>query len=643
MYYSTSNIPPPLRSPTTPSTITTYSASINGTGYAASSIATHDDHSVFDSGNGKETLASTDDILKAAKKNAAIHNYNSSTSTLARAPPPPHPAKTLTPESIELEGTEDPRQWSAAWKWATVATISWAGFLSPLASSIIAPATGVIAHDLHLTNRLVEVLPISMYVLGLGLGPFLLSPVSETIGRRWVYIVSGLIFFLFNVGTALAPNMAALAVLRLLAGFAGSTGPCLGAASIGDMFAPAQRGKAVAIYALGPILGPSVGNILGSFIAERTRSWTWPLWIVTIASVTLPITSYCFLTETYAPVLKERKYERLLREAEQQHQRAVPSPEHKDNGLVTSPPPPPPKFQKLSKALAIACTRPFKLMFTNPICTIVALFQAYIYGILYLCFATLTILFASEAAEPGLHNYGWSLGLSGLVYIPLGLGSISAACINVAFANRVYAFLVKRDLDQEPRRVKGVEGQVGAAPGRSAGNGSGSGSGMQDVPLTPLPNKAAGGPPSGPGPTSAPAPARGGRPEFRLPFVCLAALILAIGLFWFGWSAQAGTRWPLPFLGIFLLGIGATLAFQCLMVYLVDCSGRFAASAIAVSVLLRSVLGATFPLFGKNLYTSCGYGWGNSVLGFAALAILPFSVFMLLRGEAMRKRFEFKG
>ena len=42
----------------------------------------------------------------------------------------------------------------------------------------------------------------------------------------------------------------------------------------------------------------------------------------------------------------------------------------------------------------------------------------------------------------------------------------------------------------------------------------------------------------------------------------------------------------------------------------------------------RSILGTFLPLAGPPLYTSLGLGWGNSVLGFIAVALVPIPILL---------------
>jgi len=70
----------------------------------------------------------------------------------------------------------------------------------------------------------------------------------------------------------------------------------------------------------------------------------------------------------------------------------------------------------------------------------------------------------------------------------------------------------------------------------------------------------------------------------------------------------------------------------------VDAYTRYAASAIAANTLLRSILGSMVPLFGYKMYESLGLGWGNSLLGFIAIAFLPLPVLFYKFGERIRMR-----
>lgn len=76
--------------------------------------------------------------------------------------------------------------------------------------------------------------------------------------------------------------------------------------------------------------------------------------------------------------------------------------------------------------------------------------------------------------------------------------------------------------------------------------------------------------------------------------------------------------------------------------YLVDSFTLYAASAIGANTVLRSLVGAFLPLAGPAMYERLGLGWGNTLLGFIALALWPLSILFYVYGERIRtsKRFQ---
>ena len=70
-----------------------------------------------------------------------------------------------------------------------------------------------------------------------------------------------------------------------------------GGAALGDMWTPEQRGQAIAIYSLAPLLGPVVGPIAGGWIAERS-TWRWVFWATSIVAVVIQALGLLFLKES---------------------------------------------------------------------------------------------------------------------------------------------------------------------------------------------------------------------------------------------------------------------------------------------------------------------------------------------------------
>ncbi|KAJ3499578.1 hypothetical protein NLG97_g216 [Lecanicillium saksenae] len=133
---------------------------------------------------------------------------------------------------------------------------------------------------------------------------------------------------------------------------------------------------------------------------------------------------------------------------------------------------------------------------------------------------------------------------------------------------------------------------------------------------------------------------REGCPEQRLIPMIWFNLALPVGFFWYGWSASQGTHWIVPMLGTVLIGIGSMMILIPSLSYVVDAfDTEAAASAVAVLAVSRSLFGAFLPLAGPALYQKLGLGWGNSLLGFIALAFSPTPYLLHRYGQTLRTKF----
>jgi MFS family permease len=93
-------------------------------------------------------------------------------------------------------------------------------------------------------------------------------------GRLWVFQISNVGYTLFTIACALAPSLGSLIVFRFLAGCFGIAPLTVGGGTISDLIAQEERGKAMAMWSLGPILGPVIGPIIGGFLADA-KGWRW--------------------------------------------------------------------------------------------------------------------------------------------------------------------------------------------------------------------------------------------------------------------------------------------------------------------------------------------------------------------------------
>ena len=80
------------------------------------------------------------------------------------------------------------------------------------------------------------------------------------------------------------------------------------------------------------------------------------------------------------------------------------------------------------------------------------------------------------------------------------------------------------------------------------------------------------------------------------------------------------------------------LIFLSIMNYLIDSYTIFAASVLAGNGIIRSVFGAAFPLFTKQMYDSLGIHWASSVPAFLAVACIPLPFLFYKYGASIRQK-----
>jgi multidrug resistance protein len=375
-------------------------------------------------------------------------------------------------------------------------------------------------------------------------------------GRRIVLNVSNVIFCAFTLGCALAPNLSGLIVMRFLAGIGGSACLTIGAGVISDLFPTEQRGKAMAMYTIGILFGPTVGPVIGGFIAQRA-GWRWLFWVILITGVIFSTFIAVLYPESNHVVLLDRKTARLRKELNRPELLNILT--HKKNAS---------ELQR-SNILKHGLIRPLKLLFTSPIVFLLSLYMSFVFGLLFLLLTTITQVY--------IQTYGWSPELCGLSFLGVGLGNF----LGIAFVARTSDATIVR----LTKRNNGVY-----------------------------------------------------EPEFRLPTCVFFGFLIPISFFWYGWTTYNHVHWIVPIIGLIPFGCGMMGIFAPIQTYLIDSFPQYAASAVAGLTAIRCLFGAVLPLAGPSMYKSLGLGWGNSLLGFVAVAMIPFPALIYKYGGLIRKK-----
>lgn len=131
---------------------------------------------------------------------------------------------------------------------------------------MFAPGISDIMVEFHSTSTWAASFVLSIYVLGFAFGPLCVAPLSEIYGRAPLYNAGNILFTIFTVGGALSNSLGMLMAFRLLMGLAGSIPITIGSGTIADTISLDKRGRAMALWVLGPLLGPSIGPVAEGYL-----------------------------------------------------------------------------------------------------------------------------------------------------------------------------------------------------------------------------------------------------------------------------------------------------------------------------------------------------------------------------------------
>ncbi|TVY44468.1 Polyamine transporter [Lachnellula occidentalis] len=298
------------------------------------------------------------------------------------------------PVVMDWDGPDDadnPQTWSSSKKMYHVLVPAILGFVVSLGTSLYPPSVSAISHHFHTSNE-VSLIGLTTFVLGLGFGPVLGSPASETLGRRPVYLITIPLFGLFTLGAGFARNVETVIICRFFAGLFGGPALAVGAGTNADLYPPAKRVFTTSLFTLGPFLATGVGPVIGSYVDSR-KGWRWVEW-TSIFFAVFGFLFSMFTQETYKKII-------LIKRAKA---RGIPLP-ISPTGLAF--------FKHI---MTVVLFRPIHMLFTEPIVAGFAIYVSFNFAVLFGFLASIPLIFTTV--------YGFSHAQSGLPFISIAIGCL---------------------------------------------------------------------------------------------------------------------------------------------------------------------------------------------------------------------------
>ncbi|KAH9906701.1 major facilitator superfamily transporter multidrug resistance [Xylariomycetidae sp. FL2044] len=453
---------------------------------------------------------------------------------------------------------ERPYDYSNSVKWTLTSFVAMAACAAPMGSAIFYPALPEISEELGISPTIAN-LSVAFYMLSMSIFPLWWSSFSERLGRRNIYLVSFLLNVIFTILSGFSVNAAMLIVMRVFAGGAAASVQAVGAGSIADIWQPRERGRAMGVFYLGPLMGPLLAPILGGAL---TAGFGWESTMFCLAAYGAVV----FLLVLFAvPETLHRK------------DGPATAPE---NAVTTSAADPEKSQQPQADLSRVASRRSvtaeksrraatwLKTCLVDPLEIITYLrFPAIALTVYYaaITFGSLYVLNISVQSAFSVPPYSFSPIIIGLLYIPSSLGYFMASVFGGAWIDRIMhraAIKANRfEADGTPKYL----------------------------------------------------------PEDRMrENAWISATLYPASLIWYGWAVQYGTHWIVPAVANFFFGVGSMLVFSAATTMLTEFMPGRSSNGVALNNFVRNIFSCTGGVVAQPLINVMGHGWLLTMLALIA-------------------------
>lgn len=197
----------------------------------------------------------------------------------------------------------NPQNWPMSQRILATATALAAGVSGGWASACESSIAPQAMSDFGVSD-VSESLSTGLYLVAFGVCSLIAGPFSETFGRSPVYITTLLLFMIFVMASALAPNIGAQLVFRFFAGWFGCTAVTTFSGSVADLWTPNERTIVFSVATTINFGGIFLAPVVGAYIGQSSGvSWRWVEWVTLIMSGAATTVQVFFQKETFAPII----------------------------------------------------------------------------------------------------------------------------------------------------------------------------------------------------------------------------------------------------------------------------------------------------------------------------------------------------
>ncbi|CAO3627073.1 unnamed protein product [Mucor hiemalis] len=488
--------------------------------------------------------------------------------------------------AFKPEIPDDPRLFSPKKKRLILACLACGSSLNGFCSTVYFPGIPDIKAELNASDIGITLVS-SLFILFGGIGPMFWASMSDYYYiRRFLYLISLLIFVGASVGCAVVGNIWLLVVFRCIQSVGTSVTMSVGAGTIADVWEISERGSAFSFLFVGQFLGPLVGPIIGGGVTTAA-GWRSVFWICAGYGIFLFVFLFFFFPETYRleqqweQTFTQLQSETNLSSSITEASKSMNERNHSSIKILDESTVPATSITPIPKEIKHPKKEDETRGKFNPLKSFAMLkyvFVCFVAIEIGFCFGT---MFTLETLIPDLYylHYGFNSWQTGLSFLGAGLGNVLGSLVS----GRLSDYLLLRSKNQR--------GGVSKAEDRLTLN-------------------------AWPG----------------------GFLLIPLGVLLFGWSIMANfSVWP-AIIGFSILCFGMSQVYTAGSAYLVDSIPGKGASATAACNFFRMSMAAVLSMISPIMGAALSIGYVSVLLAGLNIIGMGLLVYIKFKGVHMRRK-----
>ncbi|KAG8525533.1 uncharacterized protein KY384_009177 [Bacidia gigantensis] len=512
------------------------------------------------------------------------------TDTLAQpSPPKASPISDLKIEQVPESGTEQIQATTPPYTTFTrndkrllTLLLGFATITSPLTATIYFPLLPLLRNHFHTSAQAINI-TLTIYIIFQAISPAIFGPLSDSLGRRPVYLLTLALYVIGNLGLAVNKHSyIVLLILRAIQSLGASAAFAVSYGVVADVCIPSERGSMLGPVSMALNLGACVGPVVGGWVGYSSGSYEWVFWALVIIGAILLLSVGAFLPETARSVVGDgsRKKQRSGWEESGYNMFRHWVRRRKENASGNDEN----EKQTVNEDVTLDRSLLQRFRIPNPWACLRMIFHFDTFFVLWMHSSFYTVDYSLVAAVPDIYKsiYHFNELQIGLAYLPRGAGIISGGYFVGKVMDHNYKFTAKK---------------IGWTVNKVSGD---------DLNTFPIER----------------ARSRG---SLWLLMVSTSTLI------GYGWAVSSHVQVSVPLILQFIQGFWGTYFYTTYNTLLVDVFPESPSTAAAAASITRCAMAAAGVAVLQPLLDAAGRGWYFTLLGLWSGACGAVAVWLIRR------------